>query len=129
MVDLVRKAYGGQLAFEAQDSIPKKVFVTVYRQQIDSKDQVMINLLNATGSNLKRGDVVPETNPQPHWPALEKDIEFEIDLPKSIKEAYIVSPDFEGRRPVKVTNISNRYKVTVDSKDLTWYSIVYFDLQ
>jgi len=128
LIKLVRRAHGGPLPFEAGESIPEKVFISVYRQRVNAKEQVLVHLLNATGSNMKPGQMVTRTTPKDPWPALEKDLEFEITLP-DFERAYVVSPDFDGRRPVKVEREGSRCRVTVNRDDLRWFSTVYFDLR
>ena len=126
LLDLVRRAYDGPMPFEAQ-VIPEKVFVSVYRQKVKGKEQVLVHLLNATGSKMKAGQTVTRITPKDPWPALGKDLVFEIALPK-FRNAYIVSPDYVGKRSVKVTRAGTRQKVTVNKKDLRWFSTVYFDM-
>ena len=128
VMEIVRRAYGGSLPFEAAASMPAKVFTTVYRQHVNGKEQVLVHLLNATGSDIKAGEKVPGTTPENAWPTLKKDISFSIKL-RRFSDSYVVSPDFEGRRPVRVKPAGDRFQVTVDKKDLKWFSTVYFTLK
>ena len=128
LVELVRRAYGGKLSFEAAASMPDKVFVTVYRQRANGREQVLVHLLNATGSDIRAGETVPKTTPENAWPVLKEDLEFEIEL-AGFADARVVSPDFQGPRPVRVTSAGNRHRVVVNKGDLKWFSTVYFTLK
>jgi len=103
--------------------------MTLYRQKTGKRDQVLLHLLNATGSVIEAGEVVPRTTPQDAYRPLGEDIAFEIKLPAALSRAYVVSPDFEGRRPVRVSAAGDRHSVVVHRRDLTWFSTVYFDLR
>jgi len=126
-IEIVRRAHGQPMIFEASPATPEKVFITTYRHRRDGAEQVLVHLLNATGSVIEAGQIVPKTTPANPWPALHEDLRFEIELP-SLKKAYIVSPDFAGRRPVRVTTRGDRHTVAVSRSDLHWFSTLYFDL-
>lgn len=106
-------------------NLPEKVIVATKRQKDESGNFILVNLLNARGSaNLKPGNTVPEKKPGDAFPALDSDIV--LDIRCAANEAFIVSPDYEGKRPVAVTDLKNGYaRITIKKEDLKAFSIVY----
>ncbi len=107
---------------------PEKLLMSVYRQTVADKTSTLVHLLNAGGSTMKLNAVVPGIPPsKPAWPELKQDIIFDISLP-GVKNAYIVSPDREGRSKISFKRISKgRYRVAVPGNLLKCYSIVYLE--
>lgn len=79
-VEYVRLIYGGRFKFEADADVPEKIFITTYSQNAGGREQMLVHLLNCTGSVLKAGEIIPATPPKDAWVALEKDVTFEIEL-------------------------------------------------
>ena len=109
-------------------NIPRQVLTSVYRQTGKDKTTTMVHLLNATGvKRLDVGEIIPSEIPEPAWPALTGDLVFNISLP-SLKRAYVISPDYQGYKPVKVQKQGNgRYCVTVHGNLLKKYSIIFME--
>jgi hypothetical protein len=107
---------------------PERVLASVYRQEVDGKTSTLVHLLNAGGSPVALGEVVPAVPPlTPAWPVLTQDIIFDIALP-GLKDAYTVSPDWQGRKKVSFQALSDkRWRVTVPKDMLKCYSIVYLE--
>lgn len=107
---------------------PERVLASVYRQTADGRTLTMVHLLNAGGSPVALGAIVPAVPPsKPAWPALKQDIVFDIELPE-LKDAYIVSPDWPGRKKVTFQALpGKRYRITVPKDMLKCYSIVYLE--
>jgi hypothetical protein len=107
---------------------PERLLMSVYRQTVENRISTLVHLLNAGGSPMKLGATVPGIPPsKPAWPELKQDIIFDITLPE-VKNAYIVSPDREGREKISFKQISQgRYRVTVPGNLLKCYSIVYLE--
>ncbi len=100
--------------------IPDKVPCTVYRQG----KTIFVNLLNATGVSMRKGEIVPSTSPSPAFPKLQKDIQFKIKLP-GLKNVFAASPDFTGRKPLKVEKLSEGwYQITLPGTLLKCYTVV-----
>ena len=115
-----------ELPFEAV-AIPEKVLTSVYRQEVDGKITTTVHLLNATGVNMKPGQKIPASAPQPVWPEPNKDIVFDISLPKLTK-AVASSPEWHGFKPVKSKSIgTNRYRITVSKEMVKSYSIIFLE--
>jgi hypothetical protein len=73
---------------------------------------------------MKRGDTVVYKKMLPAFPALDKDIIFEIALP-SIHEAYVTSPDYQGHKAASVEKVGEgRYRVTVPKEAVRAYAMV-----
>ncbi len=110
--------------FEPVD-IPRKVFVTVYRQPEGNSNYLLVHLLNATGSKMKKGQIVPKGVEGTAFPALERDIRFRVKV-AGLKDAYIVSPDFSGHKTVQTRAMDGGWvEVTVPKEHLKCYSIVW----
>ena len=125
-VNVARTAYGETMPFRA-DGLTRKVFVTVCRQKAAGRDQVAVNLFNATGSQYAKGDTVTTKTIGNAWPKLAEDIRFDLALP-AVASAYVASPDYEGRRPVRVESREGRQYVTVSRDDLVSFCTVYLNL-
>jgi hypothetical protein len=101
-------------------NIPEKVPCTVYRQG----KAVFVNLLNATGVSMRKGEIVPATPPSPAFPKLQKDIQFKVKLP-DLKNVFAASPDFTGRKPLKVEKLSEGwYQIILPGALLKCYTVV-----
>ncbi len=109
-------------------NIPRKVYVTIFNQSLEGKHYTLVHLLNATGSKMKKGEIVPIGVPEQPFPEVPEDIVFKIELP-DLKNAYIVSPDFTGRKLIKSQKVANGwYEVTVPKEYLKCYSIVWLKI-
>ncbi len=104
--------------------VPEKVLVALYRQDRAGKKQWIVHLLNTTGVRLKPGQTLPSKKSLPAFPALEKDLVFDLRLNGSCR-GHIVSPDYSGRRQVTVAATAGGYqRVTVPKECLTGYATV-----
>ncbi len=122
----VNKALGSEPLKFSGVNIPSSVLTTVYREIKPSQFSTIVHLLNATGSySLKPGMVVPSESPSPAFPALEQDIVFDITM-ENIKEGYCVSPDYGGKKNIRVEKIDDfRFRITVPKENLQTYSMIY----
>jgi hypothetical protein len=125
-IDLVQHALvDGPVLREVH--VPRKVLVSLYRDERDGQSQWIIHLLNVTGSRLKPGQTVPPTKSLPAFPPLEEDVVFDVRAPGA-SSGYVVSPDYPGRRPVKLADIGAGYcRVTVSKSDLKAYATVHVE--
>lgn len=122
---VLKQATGDAEAFIPLD-VPEKVLCTVYRQQQNGRTATIVHLLNATGTDLKPGQIVPKIAPTPAFPELKNDIKFKVKLP-GFQEAYAASPEFAGHQPVIVKQLTdNWYEVTVPRRLLKCYSTIWF---
>ncbi|NLE28812.1 MAG: hypothetical protein GX629_03975 [Phycisphaerae bacterium] len=95
-----------------------------WRQNIDGVDCTLIHFLNATGVRMKKGDKMVYKKTLPAFPALDKDVIFEIGLP-SISQAYVTSPDYAGRKEVRFEKVDEgRYRVIVPKEAIHAYAMV-----
>lgn len=123
-VDLVRQACGGALRFEASPAVPAKVMMSVFTEQRDGQSRMRVHLLNATGvPDVQAGETLTVAMPSDPWPALKEDLSFTVSLPGYL-DGRVVSPEFQGSRPIRVTSDGMRRTVTVAKEDLHWYSTV-----
>ena len=107
---------------------PERVLASVYRQTVDGQTSTMVHLLNAGGSPVAVGATVPGAPPsKPAWPEMKQDIIFDITLP-ALKNAYVVSPDWQGRMKISFQTLpDNRYRITIPKDLLKCYSIIYLE--
>ena len=105
--------------------IPENVLVTAYRQDNDGKEQILVHLLNATGVRFKKGDPVPKRKSGDAFPALERDIAFDLRS-ESVGSGFVVSPDFPGKKEIGIESRGKGlFRVTVPKECLKAYAIIY----
>jgi len=132
LVRLIRNTASG--AFDvAAVQVPEKVLVNVCRQDVGGREAVLVHLLNATGAGVKKGETVPlHKDWAKHglpFPAVQEDLVLDVRTPGDVARAYVVSPDYEGERPVATAPVPDgRIRVTVAKADLQAYAIVYLEL-
>jgi len=120
VLSAVRRAIGEKLQVEAI-AVPEKVLLAAYRVG----EGYAVHLLNATGVNLKPGDIIPRQKEGEAFPALDDDIVFDLRLP-SLSQGRVVSPDYEGERTATVTEQQDgAYRITVPADALKAYSVIY----
>ncbi len=133
LIKTVNQAIGEDNLTVRAIQVPQAVIMALFEQQSASgKKSYLMNLLNATGGpalNLKKGDRIPgwTTKMEIPFPPIKENIVFDIKL-NGLNYAYIVSPDYEGKRSVEVKTMKNGYsRITVKKEDLKVYSIIYFE--
>ena len=114
--------YGGNANAWESGNTPAGVLTGVF----DVGGKSVIHFLNATGSKIKKGDIVPPNPPEDMFPMLNDDIRFAIFKPNAT-QAYAVSPDFAGPRPLQFVNQDGRVKVILPKGLLKAYTIVYVE--
>ncbi len=126
LIELVQRGLGDSPVLRAVH-VPEKVLMSVYRQEHNGQEQRLVHLLNATGARLEVGQTVPSKKRLPAFPAVQEDLVFDIRSHGPCR-GYIVSPDYAGRRPVKVAEAGDGYqRITVAKADLQAYAIVYLE--
>ena len=114
LMDLLRGATPWQV------SAPTKVHAELYRQG----DAYVAHFLNGQGATLKKGELVRYDPPGEPWPSIAEDIRFNLEAP-GVREAYAVSPDFAGRKPLKIARNGARVTVTLPKQLLKAYTLVW----
>jgi len=123
---LFQQLFGDDCTFKPVN-IPYKVLTTVYSQIHDEKKYTLVHLLNATGSSMKKGQIVPKGVPEQPFPELPEDLKFNIEL-SELKNVFITSPNFSGRKPITMREMTNGwYEITVPKMLLKCYSIVWLE--
>jgi hypothetical protein len=119
---MVERALDGPATVTAP-RVPAAVRMSVFRDG----DTVAVHLFNGTGVQMKVGQKVPRTAPEPAFPLLDADVVFDIALPDMANPTgYIASPDYEGRRPIDIApQGEGRFRVTVAREDFQAYAIVW----
>ena len=118
LIDLARN---GLNAWDPGNT-PEAVLTSVF----DVKGTTVIHFLNCTGSKLKVGDVVPGDPAEPVFPPVPEDIVFRVPR-QSVRQVYAVSPDYEGRIPLKYTLDAGMAKVVLPVSALKAYTLVYVE--
>ncbi len=123
---LFRRLLDNGSTFEPVE-IPRKVFVTVYKQPEGNKNFTLVHLLNATGSGMQKGQIVPKGIQGDAFPELQTDIKFRIKS-ANVNDVYIASPDFPGHKRVNVRAAKKGwFEITVPGQWLKCYSIVWIE--
>ena len=100
--------------------VPEKVFTAAYYQD----NMTVLHFLNAANWELAPGTTIPYDIGKNPFPAVD-DIVFEV--PYQVKNAYAVSPDYAGRKPVKVEAVNGRSRITLAGNLLKVYTLVYLE--
>ena len=93
---LLEELAGATRRWDAE-GLPEDVFSSVWEQD----GALYLHLLNAVDSMPKAGTVVTAQLPRDAFPPLTQDLAIRF-RGREVKEAYAVSPEWEGRRPLKV---------------------------
>ena len=129
LLKIIRNAVPGGFDVQAV-AVPERVFLSVHKQPGEKGEEILAHLLNLTGSGkLAKGEVITNNTPKNAFPALEKDLVFDLRL-GNVSSARIVSPDYESARPVTLESLpGGTTRVTVKGTDLKTYAIVYLELK
>ncbi len=104
-----------------QVTLPDKVYTAIWREANGSQ---VIHFLNATGTNIKFGETMKNTAPEPAFPQLAEDVVFTIPAP-ACQSICAYSPDFAGERKLAFTqNQDGTITATLPKDLLTAYTIV-----
>ena len=95
---LLEDLAGATRRWEAE-GVPEDVFSSVWEQD----GAIYLHLLNAVGSMPKRGTVVTAKLPEGVFPPPVRDWAIGF-RGRRVTEAYAVSPEWEGRRELRVTD-------------------------
>ncbi|MBQ7179385.1 MAG: hypothetical protein IJS08_18355 [Victivallales bacterium] len=103
-----------------QVSAPTKVYAELYRQ-----DKALVaHFLNGQGATMKKGQVYSGNPPGESWPPLKEDIQFTLKA-DGISQAYAVSPDFQGRKPLQFTRNGDSITIRLPKELLHAYTLVW----
>ena len=131
LIRLVRET--ASAPFDVQPvAIPEGVMMSVCRENADDQSQLLIHLLNGTGTGIAKGEAMPAHKDWPKhgppFPALQADVVVDIRAIGATK-GRVTSPDFSGKRPVSITpGEDGLFRVTIKAADLSAYSLVRMDL-
>jgi hypothetical protein len=101
-------------------NVPEDIVTNIHRD----KGELTIHFLNATGSKIQPGDIVPVNAPEVAYPAIKEDLKFIVKMP-TLKRAYAVSPDFEGESELQAKKIgNNEFEITLPANKLHIYTLV-----
>lgn len=101
--------------------VPEAVLTAIYEDQ----GETVLHFLNATGSQLQPGQMVPVKAPEVAFPPLSSDIRFVLPLNQAPSAAYAVSPDFQERKPISFKRLpQGGYEFTLPASHLQAYTLV-----
>ena len=96
-------------------TVPKGVLVSVLNQK--TKNRAFVHLLNMRMVEaIPDGTVIPDNYTLPAQP-VSSSLEIDVRCSSSITNAYAVSPDFSGRRPVVMNRTGNIVRLQVTGLD------------
>ncbi|MBT3380668.1 MAG: hypothetical protein HN742_17855 [Lentisphaerae bacterium] len=112
--------------------VPEGVMVSVCREDANEQAQLLIHLLNATGTGIAKGETMPTHKDWaahgPPFPPLAADLVFDIRA-AGATNARITSPDYGGERPVSLASGDDGLiRVTVKAADVQAYALVRIDV-
>ena len=84
------------------------------------------HFLNATGTELEKGQMITGGLHGETWPALNEDITFAL-RDCNVQKAYAVSPDFIGHKSLVVKKNEGNAEITLPKEFLKAYTIVYIE--
>lgn len=102
---------------------PRLVHSELYR---NPSGGYIAHFLNASGTELAKGEKIIGGLHKEPWPALSEDITFTLRDGKG-KSAYAVSPDFAGRKPLTVRSTGEKAEIILPKELLKAYTIVYIE--
>jgi hypothetical protein len=131
LVRLVKKTSRAPFDFHA-DAAPREVGMCAFVVEDGGKRQVLVHLLNMGAMSLPKGQVVPNTAPpqgEVAFPPLKQDLVFQLRW-GNVFGGHVVSPEYEGRRPVAVARQPDGlWQVTVAKADLVGYALVRLNVE
>ena len=126
--DAVLEAFQKKLLLELLDNcrswkaenLPEDVFTASYTQD----DKFIVHFLNAVNSMPAVGKTIGFYLDDSAFPALK---DFTFTVPFKVSKAYAVSPEFEGKKNLKVEAVKAGSKITVPAGTMKVYSMVYLE--
>lgn len=118
MMDAVRWAAGDKRPLTVAQA-PRGLLIKAFRRE---NNGLVVHLLNCRGDSVKFGEKIP-ANSLVKYPPQENDISLELRL-DSIKKAYLISPDWKGRKPVKVERTGGGFRITIPAHTLKRYAVL-----
>lgn len=122
MLDAIRWAVPGERPLTVMQS-PRGLLIKAFYQENNNCRNVVIHLLNLRGESVKLGEIISADSPV-EYPQQEEDICFEIRF-NLIKEAYLISPDWSGRKPVNIDQTDSGFRLTIPARTLKRYIVLY----
>lgn len=121
MIQAVKWATEGQHLLTVKGA-PDGLLIKAFWQR--KGKAALVHLLNCRGEgSVGFGEVIPERY-RPRWPALEEDVVLELRSTE-LKEAYLISPDWPGKKPVRSTPISEGLQLVIPANALKRYAVMY----
>lgn len=122
IIEAVLWAVGNEFPVTVKEA-PDGLLIKAFQHQDSKRQAIVVHLLNCRGAEpVKFGEVIPEKYPV-KFPSLEKDIILELRL-DSIKQVYLISPDWPGKKPVKVNPVNNGYRLIIPADTLKRYEVL-----
>ena len=111
----------GTASFWDAENIPDRVQTSILRERSGA---LTIHFLNATGCDIRKGEMLCVPNRKTSFPPLAQDIVF--GLPEDVgNRAVAISPDFPGERELAVRKDGHgRIRVTLPKECLRGYTLV-----
>lgn len=99
----------------------QKIYTTLWKEASGS---TVIHFINASGANLKLGEICTGDAPKDAFPKIPNDISFVL-YGSDAKKATAYSPDYRGQaRPLKLEKVANGVKVLLPKECLDVYAMI-----
>ena len=121
VMQIIRQVAADHFVWQTEN-VPEQVITSLYTVKNKS---LAAHFLNATKSNYKKGDIVPSVPPKNIFEPIKETMSFTVKHPG--KTAYAVSPDFPGRKALKLERKGEFAKVVIPGGTLSGYMIVYVE--
>lgn len=118
--NILKKTIGNATPWHPGNT-PENVVTGIFKDG----EEVIVHFLNASGANVKKGDMVPAVIPEDGFPQLAEDIMFSVKK-EDVTEVYAASPDFEGNVPLSFVNGEDgTCMITLPADKLQVYTLVH----
>jgi hypothetical protein len=108
-------------------NVPANVPYYLYDTLEDGKRKLAICFLNCTAWNLRDGQK-PAINKEYQFPSIREDVRIAVRA--KVKNGFVVSHDFEGKRSIQIRELPDNFReIVLSKKDLKMHAIVYLDCE
>lgn len=122
MIGAVRWAAANRFPLTIKQA-PTGILVKAFHRKNNNRPAMVIHLLNLRGESVKFGESIPSNYPE-KYPPLDKDIVLDLRQ-TSLKQAYLISPDWPGRKTVKVERCKDGFRITIPARALKQYAALW----
>ena len=124
MMEAVRWAAGESRPLAVRQA-PPGLLIKAFGRPAGRPRAVRIHLLNVRGLSAKAGDRIPARSPVTYPPQTEALV---LDAAiRAVRQAYVISPDWPGRKPAGIRRLGGVCRVTIPKHTLKRYAVLCLD--